>query len=432
MPSPLTPTDSVSDEFYFFDDVIAAKRITTSDVSRVIPRRNWTTGTTYDMYRHDYGQYVKGSSSSTISANSGATSLADATFYVLSSDNNVYKVIDNNGNSASTVEPTGTSTSILTTGDSYKWKYMYTLTASEQTNFLSTDFMHVSTDSTVSSAAVDGAIDTVLIKTAGSGGTNGTHTGVAIRGDGTGGVCTVTVAGGAVSAVTVTTAGSGYTFAYIRNADIVSAGATSLSGAELDVIIPPKGGHGANAVEELGGHFVMMNTDFTGDESSNSGDFTTANDFRRVGLLLDPTTGGSAASATTLRGTKAVKLSGTPGSFTVDEEINQASTGAVGKVVEYDSTNKILYYIQTRFNDEGVDSNGNLTAFSGANAITGQDSSAAGTPDTSTQTVDNIVFSSGYNSGEIDADTDVLYQENRSPITRASDQTENIKLIVEF
>ena len=40
------------------------------------------------------------SSSSTISANSGATLMADATFYVLSSDNNVYKVIDNNGNSA--------------------------------------------------------------------------------------------------------------------------------------------------------------------------------------------------------------------------------------------------------------------------------------------------------------------------------------------
>ena len=430
--SPLTPADSVSDEFYFFDDVIAAKRITTSDISRVIPRRNWTTGTTYDMYRGDYGQFIKGSTSSTITANSGATSLADATFYVLSSSNHVYKVISNNGNAASTVEPTGTSTSILTTGDSYKWKYMYSLTASEQTNFLSTDFMHVSTDSTVAAAAVDGALDTILIKTAGSGGTNGTHASVPIRGDGSSGVCTVVVSGGAVTAVTVTTAGTGYTFAYVRNADIVAAGATNLSGSELDVIIPPKGGHGKDAVEELGGHFVMMNTNFTGDESSNSGDFTTANDFRRVGLLLDPQTGGSAASATTLRGTKAVKLSGTPGSFQVDEEINQASTGAVGKVVEYDSTNKILYYIQTRFNDEGVDSNGNLTAFSGANAITGQTSSAAGTPDASTQTVDNIVFSSGYNSGEIDADTDVLYQENRSPITRASDQTENIKLIVEF
>ena len=430
--SPLTPVDSVSDEFYVFDDVIAAKKIASTDVSRVVPRRNWTTGTVYDYYRHDYCQYIKGSSSSLVTADSGATQLFDATFYVLSSDNNVYKVLDNNGGAASTVEPTGTSTSVLSTGDGYKWKYMYTLTASEQVNFLSTDFMHCSTDSTVSAAATDGAIDIVKIKTAGSGGTNGTHTGVAIRGDGSGGVASVTVSGGAVTAVTVTSAGSGYRFAYIRNADIVSAGATSLSGSELDVIIGPKGGHGSDAVNELGGFFVMMNTDFTGTESSNSGDFVVGQDFRRVALLRDPTTSGSAASATTLRGTLAVKLSGTPGTFTVDEEINQATTGAVGKVVEYDSSNKILYYIQTRFNDEGVDSNGNQTAFSGGNVITGQDSSATGTPDTSTQTVDNIAFSSGYNSGEIDHDTDVLYQENRAPITRASDQTENVKLIVEF
>ena len=430
--SPLTPVDSVSDEFYVFDDLIAAKKIASTDVSRVVPRRNWTTGTVYDYYRHDYGQYIKGSSSSLVTADSGATQLFDATFYVLSSDNNVYKVLDNNGGAASTVEPTGTSTSVLSTGDGYKWKYMYTLTASEQVNFLSTDFMHCSTDSTVSAAATDGAIDIVKIKTAGSGGTNGTHTGVAIRGDGSGGVASVTVSGGAVTAVTVTSAGSGYRFAYIRNADIVSAGATSLSGSELDVIIGPKGGHGSDAVNELGGFFVMMNTDFTGTESSNSGDFVVGQDFRRVALLRDPTTSGSAASATTLRGTLAVKLSGTPGTFTVDEEINQATTGAVGKVVEYDSSNKILYYIQTRFNDEGVDSNGNQTAFSGGNVITGQDSSATGTPDTSTQTVDNIAFSSGYNSGEIDHDTDVLYQENRAPITRASDQTENVKLIVEF
>ena len=430
--SPLTPVDSVSDEFYVFDDVIAAKKIASTDVSRVVPRRNWTTGTVYDYYRHDYGQYIKGSSSSLVTADSGATQLFDATFYVLSSDNNVYKVLDNTGGAASTVEPTGTSTSVLSTGDGYKWKYMYTLTASEQVNFLSTDFMHCSTDSTVSAAATDGAIDIVKIKTAGSGGTNGTHTGVAIRGDGSGGVASVTVSGGAVTAVTVTSAGSGYRFAYIRNADIVSAGATSLSGSELDVIIGPKGGHVSDAVNELGGFFVMMNTDFTGTESSNSGDFVVGQDFRRVALLRDPTTSGSAASATTLRGTLAVKLSGTPGTFTVDEEINQATTGAVGKVVEYDSSNKILYYIQTRFNDEGVDSNGNQTAFSGGNVITGQDSSATGTPDTSTQTVDNIAFSSGYNSGEIDHDTDVLYQENRAPITRASDQTENVKLIVEF
>ena len=45
----------------------------------------------------------------------------------------------------------GTSTSILTTGDGYKWKFMYSLSASQQVNFLSTDFMAVATDSTVSS-----------------------------------------------------------------------------------------------------------------------------------------------------------------------------------------------------------------------------------------------------------------------------------------
>ena len=431
--APPTPIDSVYEEFNTFNDLLAAKKVTSSDISIAIPRRNWTTGTVYDYYRHDYGHFVTGSSSSVQTANSGATTLFDSNFYVVTDDFNVYKCLDNNSDAASTVKPSGTSTSILSTGDGYKWKYMYTLTASQQTNFLSTDFMAVATDSTVSAAAVDGAVNVVKIKTAGSGGTNGTHTGVAIRGDGSSGVASVTVAGGAVTAVTVTTPGTGYTFAYIRNADIVSAGATGLSGSELDVIIEPKGGHGANAIEELGGFFVMMNTNFEASESSNTGDFTTANDFRKVVLMRDIESGGSAASATTLRGTKAVLVTSPSGTFTADEEINQASTGAVGKVVEWDSSNNILYYIQTRFNDEGVDSNGNLTAFSGANAITGQSSSASATPSTSSTTVDNIAFTSGYNSGEIDADTgDVMYIENRSPITRASDQTENVKLIIEF
>ena len=433
--SPLTPEDSVANEFYTFDDALAAKKITSSDIQQVIPRRNWTTGTTYDYYRHDYGARVTGTTN-TQTANSGATSLFDATFYVVSSAFNVYKCLDNNSDAASTVEPTGTSTSILTTGDGYKWKYMYTLSASQQANFLSTDFMGVATNSTVASAAVDGAINIVKIKTAGTGGTNGSHTGIPIRGDGSSGEVTVTISSNAISAVTVTNVGSGYTFGYIRLADINSAGGGSLSGAELDCIIEPKGGHGKNALEELGAFFVMLNTSFSGTESAASGDFTVANDFRKIFLLRDPLSGGSAASATTLRGTKAIRFasSPSPGTFTVDEEINQASTGAVGKVVEYDSTNRILYYIQTRFNDEGIDSNGNQTAFSGTNVVTGQSSSATGTPDAdSDSTVNNVSFTNGYSASELDADTgDVIYLENRTPITRASDQTENVKLIVEF
>jgi len=442
--APSTPGDSVLNEFKNFDDLLAAKKITGSDISFCIPRRNWTTGTTYDIYRHDYEEFITGSTTTRQTANSGATTLFDSTFYVLTADRNVYKCLDNDGDTASTVEPTGTGTSIITTGDGYKWKYMYTLSAAQQANFLSTDFMAVATNSTVAAAAVDGALDTVRIKTAGSsytvsgGGTSGTITAVPIRGDGSGGICSVVLTSGAVTAVTVTTAGTGYTSGYIRNADILAAtnAGGAGSGAELDVIILPKGGHGKNAIEELGGFFVMLNTSLEGTESSNSGDFTAANDFRKISLIKDPqNAAGSAASATTLRGTYAVKIaaSPTPGTFTPDEEINQASTGAVGIVVAWDSTNKILYYVQTRHNDAGADSNGNVTAFSGANVITGQASSATGTPDASTQTVNNVSFTSGYSAPELKHDSgDLLYVENRTKITRATDQTENIKLIIEF
>src|SRR6056300_1427455 len=266
--SPLTPVDSIQEEFYSFDDLIAAKKVATSDLSYVIPRRNWTSGTVYDYYRHDYGNRITGTTT-TQTADSGASTLWDSTFYVMNSNYQVYKCLDNNSGAASTVEPTGTNSTIYSLGDGYKWKYMYSLTAGQQTNFLSTDFVAVATDSTISSAAVDGAINIVKIKAAGTGGTDGTHTGIAIRGDGSSGTVSVTVTSGAVTAVTVTNAGSGYTYGYIRNADIVSAGATGLCGAELDCIIEPKGGHGFNAVKELGGFYVMLNTNFEAGEASN-------------------------------------------------------------------------------------------------------------------------------------------------------------------
>ena len=43
------------------------------------------------------------------------------------------------------------------------------------------------------------------------------------------------------------------------------------------------------------------------------------------------------------------------------------------------------------------------------------------------------VFTSGYSNPELDPDSgDIVYIENRKPIQRASDQTEDIKLIIEF
>ena len=80
-----------------------------------------------------------------------------------------------------------------------------------------------------------------------------------------------------------------------------------------------------------------------------------------------------------------------------------------------------------------ADANGNVTAFSGANVITGQTSSATGTPDTSTQTVNSVVFTSGYSAPELQHDTgEILYVENRTKLQERTDQTENIKLVIEF
>jgi len=429
---PVTPADNENTQNFTYDDMLACKKVASTNAGFVIPRRNWTTATVYDYYRHDYGEYITGTTTAQTS-NSGAVTLYDATFYVLSAARNVYKCLDNNSGGTSTVEPTGTSTTILATADGYKWKYIYTLTAAQQAEFLSVDFMAVGTNGTVNAAAVDGAINIVKIKTPGSAGTDGTHTGVPIRGDGSSGVCSVTIASGAVTAVIITNAGTGYTYAYIRLADINAAGGGALISTELDCMIEPKGGHGFNAVQELGGFFVMLNTSLEGTESANSGDVTVANDFRKVSLIRDPLSGGSAATATTLRATTAVVGASSNLTFSVDEKISQASTGAVGKVVEWDPTNKILYYIQPRHNDEGIDTNGNQTAFSGTNIITGADTNATLTPATTTGTVNSQTFSNGYSSSEIDHGSgEIVYVENRAPITRAADQTENIKLIIEF
>ena len=183
----------------------------------------------------------------------------------------------------------------------------------------------------------------------------------------------------------------------------------------------------------------MMRTTLTGAEGD---DVLTGNDFRNISLVIDPTTYGTStvASATTHRQVYALKLTSVSGMFTADEKITQTSTGAIGKVVEWDSTLSILYYQQERFGDFGTNSTtGAYVAFSGANVITGASSSAVGTPDSgadSAVTLANsstITFSDGYANPELQPDSgNIIYQENRKPIGRATDQTEDIKLIVEF
>ena len=449
--SPPTPGDNPVDESRAWDSMLAAKNITSSDISFAIPRRNWSNGSTFDMYEHN----ITASNQTT----SSASNLYDSTFYFVTSDFNVYKVLDNNGGTAySGAEPTSTSTSPFALGG-YVLKYMYTITQSEISKFVTTDFVPVSTDSTVSAAATDGKIESFIV-TAGSGYTNGTYF-TAVHGDGTsagtssGAIIRITVANNAIASfglvagtdTTVHAGGANYTFGFVNLGDDFIFSDASLSssaslgsgtGGAIDVIISPVGGHGSNAVTELGGHYVMAATTITQAEDDN---FSTANDFRTVGIVVDPTNFGTStvATASTARQTYVVKFASSSGTFQADEVITQASTGAVGKVVEFDSTLNLLYYQQESFKGFGTNAtSGNYVAFSGANLITGGTSGATGTPSTDTESVTlanstTLSLTTGYANPELEPDSgNIIYLENRKPIQRASDQTEDIKVIIEF
>ena len=145
------------------------------------------------------------------------------------------------------------------------------------------------------------------------------------------------------------------------------------------------------------------------------------------------------ATATTARQTYVTKLDTNSGTFQADEVISQASTGAIGKVVEWDSTLSLLYYQQESYVGFGTNATtGNYVAFSSTNQITGATSSATGTTDGTTETVtlansNTLTLTSGYATPELqEYSGDIIYLENRKPIQRASDQTEDIKVIIEF
>ena len=534
---PPTPVDNRTAESKHWDDMLAAKKIDSTGVAHAIPRRDLDTSgnTTYDMYRPDY--------SASKAANSGATNLYDSTFYFVTTAYRVYKVLDNNGNTAFTggAEPTSTAAAPFTFGG-YTLKYMYTLSTQDVQNFLTPDFMPVPTAPESSNGLTDGALH--IIKVSGVGAAAGwatttdrVVTNVPIRGDGRSARCSVTIGGtsgsngGQITAVSVSTNGQDYTHATVLATDIIeqhdiqfgsastNTALTFITAPTFEVIIGPDGGQGGNPARELGGHFVMMDVKL---QQSEGFDFTVVNDFRQIGVVRDPFSYGttSAYTGSTARQTYAIKLGSPTGSgFTVDERIYQTIpaqtinagglavssntitvttqaahnlttgqtvditggafsggvtnghegthhitvTGATtftydvvasraptdnhsgtttyttsspeGTVVEFDSSNNILFYVQTSYDSQGTNATSKQNVpFGGNGTITGDSSSTTAVPDTSySSSLNNTTFSSGYANPEMQPDSgDVIYIENRKPISRASDQTEDVKLIVEF
>ena len=453
--NPPTPIDSFNYEKEIFDDMISLKRITSSDVRLVIPRHNWTSGITYSMYRSNYSSDYKANS-----AGENAPHLYSAKFYVVN-DYKVYKCIFNGSSPsnpngvASTVAPTGTATTVFTTADGYKWKFLYSIGTDDVIKFFTSSYIPVPSSwgvgaagdptngTDVKAAAVDGSIDTVVIKNGGTGYVDNNTTGytnVPVRGDwaqngGTQALATVKVTSGAVSEVTITNAGAGYTYAYINvnNTEITGIGAPGTE-AVLEVIIPPSGGHGDNIYKELGTKRVMINSRVQYDENL---EFTVDTDFRRIGILRDPLeAGGGAASGTTYNALTAIKFpSGTSASFNVDETVTQTGTGASGKVVSWDSGTKILKVYQSSYEHIATgNQGGDLTPFSGGNAVTGAGSGSVETPDTTySLTTSNLTFANGYSTPEVKKYTgDIIYVENRRTVSRSIDQIEDVKLVVEF
>ena len=383
--NPPTPVNSTANiEFTPWRDMFGAKRIQSTDVTHAIERYNWTAGTVYDAYDDQ------------------DTNLLDDDFYVLTEDYNVYKCLFNAGGTASTTKPTGVSTLQFTTADGYIWKYMYTVTTSNALKFLTNDYIPVQTlasdDGTdqwdVQQAAVNGGINVIKVTAGGSGYV--TAPAVTITGDGTGATANCTITANAVTRVTVTNVGTGYTRATVTFAS---------GAAAATAVISPKGGHGSDPVEELGGKFVMINSRLDGSESNT---ISTANEFRQVGLLKDPFLFGTTtrATASSFRQTFRYTVANT-GNYTLDEVVTSGSNTAF--VVEWDATNSLLYTTKP------LNSN-----FANGATITG------GTSGTSrTITAINNAGLDPY-SGEL------LYVENRVPIARSIDQIEDVKLIIQF
>ena len=470
---PPAPKDNFDQENDYWDTMVALKKINTADASQVVPKRTWSSGTAYDMYRQDYSR-------TNTAKVSGSTSLYLANYFVMNSDFRVYICLhngtdpDNPTGKASLDEPTFTDLeprSAGTSGDGYIWKYLYTIKPSEVVKFESTQYMPVPRDWTTASDnaavrdnAVDGGIKIVTITNRGVGlGTaNATYTGVPIKGDGTGAECTIVINGNQeVGQVIVSSQGSDYTYG---NVDLVAGGVpTGTTRPTFDVIIPPQGGHGADIYRELGAYNVLLYSRIENDNENP--DFITGNQIARIGVVENPQQFGSSTilSSDKASAVSALKLVGTgysTATFTADSYFTQTvSTGttAVGRVVSYDQTTGVLKFWQDRsvagFNTVGTAQTQptygfDLTEFTsspgsgGSLTITPSTGSNLGI-DTNFSGISTVInnrtyylgqsFTSGVANPEVKKHSgNIIYVDNRPSITRSSNQKEDIKVILQF
>jgi len=471
--TPPAPKDNFDQENDYWDTMIALKKIGEDDVKQVVRKVTWQSGTTYDMYRHDISR-------TNTSKPSGATSLYSANYYVVNSDYRVYICLQNGTSPEnpegrpSLDEPTFVDLeprSAGTSGDGYLWKYLYTIKPSDIIKFDSINFIPVpknwetSTEnaSVRNNAATSGQLKIVTITNRGVGlGTaNRTYTRVPIKGDGSGGECTVTVNNDSkIESVVISRGGSGYTYGTVDLASgNVPTGSTS---PVFNVIIPPQGGHGSDIYRELGAYNVIVYSRIENDLENP--DFIIGNQIARVGLVENPEAYDSSSLLASDKASAvgAIKLTGigySSATFSADSRITQTvgvGSTAVGRVISYDQNTGVLKYWQDRslagFNTDGTANTNptygfNLNRFS-STVSTGGTTTIVGTTDsldidttfTGISTVINNrtyylgqSFTSGVSNPEVKKYSgNIIYVDNRPSITRSSNQKEDIKVILQF
>ena len=433
--APDTSIDNRVDVQKFRDKILFVKRVQSADTAMLARRIDWTTTTVYDRYDDAY--------SSTNTANSGATSLQTANYYVLTDDFNVYKCIDNNDNGQSTTKPNSTGTEIFTTADSYKWKFLFQIGASDRTKFLSTGFMPVrkvsgagtgytfadivltggaganakadavlgSTDTpslqtNVEGTAVKGTIDKIVVSNQGSDYTAG-DVSLKIVGDGVGATAAAVVnTNGNVTGVTITNPGSGYTNATV----VVTQASGGGTNASFRVIISPLDGHGAHPQKELFCKRVAITVSFDND----SRDLITGNDYRQVGLMKNITKYNLSSLFDDATGSPHFIIGiSDPNNYGADDKLEATSGGSFTVAQLRDTTGN------------GTDDSVYLQ----------EDVAGIGISDTITNLTKGLssLPINSLTNPEIDHNSgDIVYFDNRKPITREEGQVETVKIIFTF
>jgi len=395
-PTPSTPINNEYQDLIYWSETIALKRILPTDYKQVVKRYDWSAGVVFTQYDN-------------LSSN-----IYGSNFYALTIDNNVYKCISNNYGAVSTTKPTGKLTSIITTADSYRWKYLYSLTDSDLLKFLTVDYMPVNINDDVTSTAVKGTIDNIIVTNAGNLYSTNSNIIISISGNGTSAEAGQVLLTGAntINKIRISLNGSNYTYATVA----ISGGGGS--NATARAIVSPKNGHGSNVYSELGARYVMINSRLN--YAEGSGDFPVINDYRRIGIVKNPISNATStfAAETTLNSTYTLAVSNITGTFTIDENVYGNNTNANGFIVSANANvttgNGIIRYISP------IELySGNVT-FQINETIQGSNSFATG------RITGITVPEVNKNTGQI------LYVENRTKITRNSDQAENIHIVIEF